>query len=186
MIENVVVMLLLCFECFFEYIYEMLLFIVCLECVYEFEVIVVGVDIDFVEFQVIVDFVGNMFVDGDIVIVIKIFKVKSVQQLLKFGIKVCGICLNFDVGMGQEDYNIDCKIDGFGVMMLKLVVVKKVQRGLFESDIVIDINGKVGSVMVLLVVRNFDDVIKEVFVVCVQENGCLMEVEVCVIFIDVV
>ena len=40
--------------------------------------------------------------------------------------KVRGIRLNVDAGTGQEDHNIDCKIDGFGAMKLKPAVVKKV------------------------------------------------------------
>ncbi len=40
--------------------------------------------------------------------------------------KVRGIRLNVDAGTGQEDHNIECRIDGFGAMKLKPAVVKKV------------------------------------------------------------
>nr|WP_197737880.1 PhnA domain-containing protein [Corynebacterium rouxii] len=50
---------------------------------------------------VIVDSVGNVLSDGDAV-----FKP--------------------EVGTGPEDHNIECKIDGFGQMILKPAVVKKI------------------------------------------------------------
>ena len=55
-----------------------------------------------------------------------------------------------------------------------------------ESDIVTDINGKVGSAMASLVVRNLDDAIKEALVARARDNGRSMEAEVRAILIDVV
>lgn len=49
----------------------------------------------------IVDSVGNVLSDGDTV-------------------------LKPEVGTGPEDHNIECKIDGFGQMILKPAVVKKI------------------------------------------------------------
>lgn len=100
--------------------------IVCPECLHEFEATAAGADTDSAEPQVIVDSVGNTLADGDTVTVTKTLKVKSAQQPLKSGTKVRGIRLNFDAGTGQEDHNIDCRIDGFGAMTLKPAVVKKV------------------------------------------------------------
>lgn len=114
-----------CPECSSEYTYEMPPLIVCPECAHEFEATATA-DADFVEPQVIVDSVGNALADGDTITVTKTLKVKGAQQPLKSGTKVRGIRLNFDAGTGQEDHNIDCKIDGSGAMTLKPAVVKKV------------------------------------------------------------
>lgn len=70
--------------------------------------------------KVIKDLVGNVFQDGDIIIVIKDLKVKGFLLVVKVGIKVKNICLV------DGDYDIDCKIDGIGVMKLKLEFVRKV------------------------------------------------------------
>lgn len=117
-----------CPECSSEYTYEMPPLIVCPECAHEFSANAAsaaggtaaeGTD------SVIVDSVGNALADGDTVTITKTLKVKGAQQPLKAGTKVRGIRLNFDAGTGQEDHNIDCKIDGFGAMKLKPAVVKK-------------------------------------------------------------
>ncbi|WP_368918740.1 zinc ribbon domain-containing protein YjdM [Corynebacterium striatum] len=126
MTENAAATLPPCLECSSEYTYEMPPLIVCPECAHEFEATAAGADTDSAEPQVIVDSVGNTLADGDTVTVTKTLKVKSAQQPLKSGTKVRGIRLNFDAGTGQEDHNIDCKIDGFGAMTLKPAVVKKV------------------------------------------------------------
>lgn len=73
----------------------------------------------------IVDSVGNELADGDSVTITTTVKVKGAQQPLKAGTKVRNIRLNFDAGTGQEDHNIDCRIDGFGAMKLKPAVVRK-------------------------------------------------------------
>lgn len=62
---------------------------------------------------------GNILQDGDTVIVIKDLKVKGASQPLKQGTKVKNIRLV------EGDYDIDCKIDGFGAMQLKSEFVKK-------------------------------------------------------------
>ncbi|WP_308607945.1 PhnA domain-containing protein, partial [uncultured Corynebacterium sp.] len=54
------------------------------------------------------------------------FRVRGARQPLKAGTGGRGIGLSVDAGAGQEDHNIDCKIDGFGAMQLKPAVVKKV------------------------------------------------------------
>ena len=60
------------------------------------------------------DAVGNILQDGDTVTVIKDLKVRGATSSLKVGTKVRGIRLV------DGDHNIDCKIDGFGAMQLKI------------------------------------------------------------------
>ncbi len=115
-----------CPECSSEYTYEMPPLIVCPECAHEFSADAPGDPAADESMTVIVDSVGNALADGDTVTVTKTLKVKGAQQPLKAGTKVRGIRLNFDAGTGQEDHNIDCRIDGFGAMKLKPAVVKKV------------------------------------------------------------
>ncbi|QRP97801.1 alkylphosphonate utilization protein [Corynebacterium sp. FDAARGOS 1242] len=115
-----------CPECSSEYTYEMPPLIVCPECAHEFSANTVASDSAAEAAALtIVDSVGNALADGDTVTITKTLKVKGAQQPLKSGTKVRGIRLNFDAGTGQEDHNIDCKIDGFGAMKLKPAVVKK-------------------------------------------------------------
>lgn len=115
-----------CPECSSEYTYEMPPLIVCPECAHEFSADAPGGPAADESMTVIVDSVGNALADGDTVTITKTLKVKGAQQPLKAGAKVRGIRLNFDAGTGQEDHNIDCRIDGFGAMKLKPAVVKKV------------------------------------------------------------
>lgn len=115
-----------CPECSSEYTYEMPPLIVCPECAHEFSADAAGDSAAEAAAPTIVDSVGNALADGDTVTITKTLKVKGAQQPLKSGTKVRGIRLNFDAGTGQEDHNIDCKIDGFGAMKLKPAVVKKV------------------------------------------------------------
>jgi protein PhnA len=61
---------------------------------------------------------GNTLVDGDSVVLIKDLKLKG-GEVLKLGTKVRNIRLK-----PENDHNIDCKIDGVG-MMLKSEFVKK-------------------------------------------------------------
>lgn len=70
--------------------------------------------------QVVVrDANGNTLNDGDTVIVVKDLPVKGASSALKAGTKVKGIRLV------EGDHNIDCKIEGFGAMMLKSEFVRK-------------------------------------------------------------
>lgn len=71
------------------------------------------------ESNIVKDINGNILQDGDTVIVIKDLKVKGASQTLKQGTKVKNIRLV------EGDYDIDCKIDGFGAMQLKSEFVKK-------------------------------------------------------------
>jgi protein PhnA len=67
----------------------------------------------------VLDANGNRLRDGDTVILIKDLKVKGASSALKAGTKVKGIRLV------EGDHNIDCRIEGFGAMMLKSEFVKK-------------------------------------------------------------
>jgi len=68
---------------------------------------------------VIKDANGNVLRDGDDVIVIKDLPVKGAPKAIKAGTKVRGIRL------ADGDHDIDCRVDGFGVMALKSEFVKK-------------------------------------------------------------
>lgn len=106
-----------CPKCSSEYVYEMGALLVCPECAHEFEP-----QGDTEETTpTIRDSVGNELQDGDNVVVVKDLKVKGYPNAIKVGTKVRGIRLVFDNG----DHDIDCKVDGFGQMMLKSSVVKK-------------------------------------------------------------
>lgn len=115
-----------CPECSSEYTYEMPPLMVCPECAHEFSADAASDSAAEGAAPVIVDSVGNALADGDTVTITTTLKVKGAPKPLKAGTKVRGIRLNFDAGTGQEDHNIDCKIDGFGAIKLKPAVVKKV------------------------------------------------------------
>lgn len=87
----------------------------CLECGFEWNLFEEEVVFD--DMFVVKDSNGNVFQDGDIVIVVKDLLVKGVLKLVKLGIKVKNIWLV------DGDYNIVCYIEGFGVMGLKLEFV---------------------------------------------------------------
>jgi protein PhnA len=111
-----------CPECSSEYTYEMGALLVCPECAHEWSAEVQADSDDGSGEQVIKDSVGNILADGDTVTVVKDLKVKGSPTALKVGTKVRGIRLVY----GNGDHDIDCKVDGFGPMMLKSSVVKKV------------------------------------------------------------
>ncbi len=68
---------------------------------------------------VVKDAHGTVLHDGDTVTMVKDLKVKGATSTLKVGTRVKGIRLV------EGDHNIDCRIDGFGPMMLKSEFVKK-------------------------------------------------------------
>ena len=65
------------------------------------------------------DAVGNELKEGDAVTLIKDLKLKGSSQVLKVGTKARNI------RRIEGDHDIDCKVDGFGVIQLKSAVVKK-------------------------------------------------------------
>jgi protein PhnA len=112
----------LCPKCACEYVYEMGSLLVCPVCAYEWANAPVSENDESDHAQVIKDAVGNVLSDGDTVTIIKDLKVKGFPTSIKVGTKVRGIRLVH----GADDHDIDCKVDGFGPMMLKSSVVKKV------------------------------------------------------------
>lgn len=71
--------------------------------------------------RVVKDAVGNLLADGDSVVVTTSIKVKGSPAGIKAGTKVRGIRLIDPV----NGHDIDCKVDGFGAMLLKSSLVKK-------------------------------------------------------------
>ena len=105
-----------CPLCQSEYTYEDRGLYICPECAHEWSGESAG---EVEEGLVVKDINGNLLVDGDSVTVMKDLKVKGAQSVLKKGTKVKSIRLV------DSDHNIDCKIDGFGPMILKSKIVKK-------------------------------------------------------------
>ena len=115
-----------CPECASEFTYEMGDLLVCSLCAHEWSPGAGGSDGDsefgLPEVSVIKDSVGKPLADGDTVTIVKTLKVKGNPSDIRVGTKVRNIRLVYDSG----DHDIDCKVDGFGPMMLKSSVVKKV------------------------------------------------------------
>jgi protein PhnA len=109
-----------CPICQSVYTYEMGALLVCPECAHEWTS---EVEEEFVEAErVIKDVSGNVLQDGDTVTIAKDLKVKGSSTAIKVGTKVRNIRLVSPV----DGHDIDAKVDGFGQMMLKSSVVKKV------------------------------------------------------------
>lgn len=70
--------------------------------------------------RVVKDAHGNVLTDGDSVALIKDLKLGGGSQVLKSGTKAKNIRLV------DEDHEISCRIDGFGIIGLKACFVKKV------------------------------------------------------------
>jgi protein PhnA len=109
-----------CPLCSCEYTYEMGDLLVCPECAHEWAPID---ESDEAETETVVkDSVGNILQDGDSVTIVKDLKVKGSSTSIKVGTKV----RNIRLVNGADGHDIDAKVDGFGSMMLKSSVVKKV------------------------------------------------------------
>ena len=112
-----------CPECASEFTYEMGDLQVCSMCAHEWTLGEAGAEGGHGDDEpVIKDSVGNALADGDTVTIVKTLKVKGNPSDIKVGTKVRNIRLVH----GNGDHDIDCKVDGFGPMMLKSSVVKKV------------------------------------------------------------
>ncbi len=110
-----------CPECGSKYTYEDGNVLTCPECFHEWTL--AGLEVENAEEAVIRDVNGNVLNDGDTVTVIKELKLKGTSSI-KRGTIVKNIRLIHDPSDGVHD--IDCKIEGFGAMLLKSSVVKKV------------------------------------------------------------
>ena len=110
-----------CPNCNSEYVYEMGHLLVCPECANEWAL---GdqADAPVSDILEVRDSVGNILADGDTVTIVKDLKVKGSSTAIKVGTKV----RNIRLVNGADGHDIDAKVDGFGAMMLKLSVVKKV------------------------------------------------------------
>ena len=93
--------------------------LICADCAHEWPRVAadvaVAVDDDVL---VVKDSNGNLLADGDSVVLIKDLKLKGSSQSIKGGTKIRNIRLV------RGDHEIDCKVDGVG-MMLKAQYLKK-------------------------------------------------------------
>lgn len=109
-----------CPKCKSEYTYELDEIMVCPDCGFEWNPNeVVEVETESLDGFVVKDSNGTILANGDSVVIVKNIPVKGNYQGIKAGTKVKNIKLV------DSDHNIDCKIDGFGGMMLKSEFVKK-------------------------------------------------------------
>ena len=110
-----------CPKCKSPYTYNSGLLLTCAECGHEWaaeEAKVEEAASD--EGLVVKDCNGVILQDGDTVSIIKDLPDKGFPKSIKAGAKVKNIRLV------EGDHNIDCKVDGFGAMVLKSIFVKKV------------------------------------------------------------
>ncbi len=105
-----------CPKCNSEYVYEDLDLLICPECSYEWN------PEHEAEKNVIRDVNGNILENGDTVTVVVDLKVKGYSNSIKMGTKVKNIKLIPD---NKDGHDIECRIDGFGAMLLKSSKVKK-------------------------------------------------------------
>lgn len=105
-----------CPACKSTFTYEMDQLLACPECGHEWDPQEQDNQTDM---PVVKDSNGNLLQNGDTVVTIKNLPVRGTAQSVKAGTKVKNIRLV------DGDHNIDCKIDGFGAMMLKSEFVKK-------------------------------------------------------------
>lgn len=112
-----------CPKCNSEYAYEDGNLLICPECFHEWIPQSETESEKEEELNVIKDSNGNILNDGDTVTVIRDLKLKA-NSSIKRGTTVKNIKLIHNPSDGVHD--IDCKIDGFGAMLLKSSVVKKV------------------------------------------------------------
>ena len=105
-----------CPKCESEYVYEDQSMLICPECAHEWNPNEIEVDDDALDIK---DSNGNPLADGDKVTLIKDLKVKGSSQVLKVGTKATIRRLV------EGDHDLDCKVDGAGIMMLKSAFVKK-------------------------------------------------------------
>ncbi|MFI4912660.1 MAG: zinc ribbon domain-containing protein YjdM [Sedimentisphaeraceae bacterium JB056] len=106
-----------CPKCDCEYTYPDRGLYICPECAYEWNPD--AADAQEETGPIFKDANGNILENGDTVSLIKDLPVKGSNSKIKAGTKVKNIRLV------EGDHDIDCKIDGFGAMMLKSEFVRK-------------------------------------------------------------
>ena len=109
-----------CPKCSSQYTYEDGALYICPECGHEWAIHAEEKGSS-EEKTVVKDAYGNVLQEGDSVTIIKDIKVKGSSSALKVGVKVKNIRLVEEV----NGHNIEAKVPGFGVMMLKSEIVKK-------------------------------------------------------------
>ncbi len=108
-----------CSKCGSEYTYEDGALYICPECSHEWAI---HFDEDNEATETVVkDANGNVLQDGDSVTIIKDLKVKGSSVPLKVGVKVKNIRLVDEF----DGHDIEAKVPGFGMMLLKSKIVKK-------------------------------------------------------------
>lgn len=110
-----------CPSCAGEHTYEMSTLYVCPLCGFEWSASAPSNDETVSSGPVVKDAVGNVLADGDTVVVTASIKVKGSPHGIKAGTKVRNIRLIDPV----NGHDIDCKVDGFGAMLLKSSLVKR-------------------------------------------------------------
>lgn len=108
-----------CLRCGSEYCYEHENMYICPDCGHEWTID--AEQISESNPAIVKDAYGNVLHDGDTVTIVKDIQVKGSRVALKVGIKVKNIRLVDEV----NGHNIEAKVPGFGIMMLKSEIVKK-------------------------------------------------------------
>lgn len=91
---------------------------ICADCAHEWPQVAAVEAVEDEDVLVVKDAHGNRLASGDSVILIKDLKLKGSTQSIKGGTKIR------DIRLVSGDHEIDCKVDGVG-MMLKAMYVKK-------------------------------------------------------------
>lgn len=107
-----------CPKCHLENTYPDGELFICADCGHEWPQVAVAESSADDDALVVKDANGNLLADGDSVVLIKDLKLKGSSQSIKGGTKIRNIRLV------RGDHEIDCKVDGVG-MMLKAQYVKK-------------------------------------------------------------
>lgn len=110
-----------CPDCSSEHTYELGALLVCPMCGLEWSATEGDSPEEPGSSRIVKDAVGNILADGDNVVVTTSIKVKGSPAGIKAGTKVRGIRLIDPV----NGHDVDCKVDGFGAMLLKASLVKK-------------------------------------------------------------
>lgn len=105
-----------CPKCQSEYVYQDQAMLLCPECGYEWNPDQVKESEDALTVK---DANGTLLQEGDKITLIKDLKVKGTSSVLKVGTKAV------IKRLVEGDHDLDCKVDGAGVMMLKSEFVKK-------------------------------------------------------------
>ena len=109
-----------CIKCGSEYTYENEGWYICPNCAHEWLKDQASENVEEEEL-VVKDAHGNALKDGDSVTIIKDIKVKGASSAIKVGLKIKDIHLIEEV----NGHNIEAKVKGFGMMLLKSEFVKK-------------------------------------------------------------